>query len=65
MYVWPKPRDLFKLRAGAHKLTLRMSPKIREFHHKIGAIWITNDPSFRPPGWDPQADLRKARIQRR
>ena len=65
MYVWPKPRDFFKLAAGQHKLTLRMSPKMKEFHHKIGKVWITNDPSFRPPGWDPQADFKKAKIVRK
>ena len=65
MYVWPKPRDLFRLSAGKHKLTLRMSPKMREFHHKIGTVWITNDPPFRPPGWDPQADFKKAKLKRR
>jgi len=65
MYVWPKARDFFRLSAGRHKLTLRMNPVIKEFHHKIGKVWITNDPSFRPPGWDPQADFKKAKLKRR
>ena len=65
LYVWPEPRDLFHLAAGRHGLTLRMSPGMKEFHHKIGRLWVTNDPSFRPPGWDPQADLNKARIARK
>ena len=65
MYTWPKRRDLFRLSAGRHGLTVRMSPRMKEFHHKIGRVWITNDLSFRPPGWDPQADFRKARTTRR
>ena len=65
MYVWPRPRDLFRLAAGTHRLTLRLSPRMREFHHKIGRLWVTNDPSFRPPGWDPQADFRKSAAPRK
>ena len=42
-----------------------LSPEMKEFHHKLAGLWITNDPSFRPAGYDPQADLTKASIKRR
>jgi hypothetical protein len=61
----PAPLDLLKLSAGAHRLTVGMSAKAKEPRHKIAFIWITNDLSFRPSGWDPQADFTKERIERK
>lgn len=63
MYTWPRTQDEFRLSAGKHKLTISLTPKMREFPHKISELWVTNDPSWRPPGWDPQADFTKSRVR--
>jgi hypothetical protein len=65
MYAYPTLLDTFKLAAGPHRLTFQMTAKMKEYHHKIAFVWITNDPSFRPPGWDPQADFTKSKVARK
>ena len=65
MYVWPRPLDVFRLTAGKHKLALRLVPGIREFSHKISEVWVTNDTSWRPPGWDPQANFTKSQVRQK
>jgi hypothetical protein len=64
IYTWPKAHDLLKLSAGKHQLTIKLPCQAAEFPHKIARVWITNDQWFRPPGWDAQADIRKARTKR-
>ena len=65
MYVWPRPHDLYSLSAGEHTLTLKMNPEMDELSHKIAAVWVTNDQSFRPVGYDPQANFTKKYLQRK
>jgi len=53
-------KDLFELPAGKRTLTLMLDPTIEGGNvHAIGKVWITNDPSFRAPGFDPRADFGK------
>ncbi|MGH7145641.1 MAG: hypothetical protein ACREJ2_16135 [Planctomycetota bacterium] len=49
------------LLAGDHVLRLGLSNRgpALDDSMAIGTIWITNDPSFHPPGYDPRADFKK------
>jgi len=50
----------FELKAGKHTLTLMLDPTIEKGNvHAIGKVWITNDPSWRAPGFNPRADFGK------
>lgn len=53
-------RDSFKLAEGKHTLTLGLDASIPNGQvHAFGQVWISNDPSFRPPGYNPRADFGK------
>lgn len=53
-------KDLFALAKGKHTLTLLLDATLPGGRvHSIGKVWVTNDPSFRPEGFDPRADFGK------
>ncbi|MCZ7649590.1 MAG: hypothetical protein M5U26_30740 [Planctomycetota bacterium] len=53
-------QDVFELSAGKHTLKLSFDPTIEKGQvHALEQVWIVNDPSFRPPGYDPRADFGK------
>lgn len=53
-------KDRFALSKGTHKLTLYLDPSVENGEvHAVSRIWVTNDPSFRPKGYDPRADFAK------
>ncbi len=51
--------DVFTLEPGSHTITITLDPKLDKKQHAIGAIWATNDHSWRPKGYAPQANFLK------
>ncbi|MEX0745275.1 MAG: hypothetical protein WD118_06700 [Phycisphaeraceae bacterium] len=53
-------RDIFNLEQGWREITFLLDPAIGDgVVHAIANVWLTNDPSWRPPGFDPRADFQK------
>ena len=51
-------RDAFELDAGAATLTLSLNaPEQEHLRHAVGRVWLTNDPAWRPPGFDPRPNF--------
>lgn len=58
--LWLNDANEFTLAAGDHLLTLELDEKLPSNEcHAIQTVWIANDPSFRPPGFNPRADFEK------
>ncbi len=48
-----------KTKCGRHVLTLALDPKLGALQHAIGTLVVSNDHSFRPAGFSPQANWAK------
>ena len=56
---WGGPRDALTLRAGAHTLSVAFEPTHAPTGPRLSAVYLSNDPSYRAPGFDPRVDFRK------
>jgi hypothetical protein len=52
-------KDVFVLKPGKHTISITLDPKVGDLQHAFGKLWITNDHSFRPEGYDPRANFLK------
>jgi hypothetical protein len=60
--VTPDYQQIFDLSAGRHELTIWLDPAQPGGNvHAVGQVWVTNDPSWRPEGFDPRANFAKRR----
>jgi len=53
-------KDVFDLAPGRHTVTFTLDPKLDAEKHKLMELTASNDHSFRPEGYDPRADFKKA-----
>ncbi|MBA2481932.1 MAG: fibronectin type III domain-containing protein [Planctomycetes bacterium] len=63
-YVWTDKivadgTDVFHFAPGRHVITLALDPKLGALQHAIGTLVVSNDHSFRPAGYSPQANWAK------
>ena len=56
---WAGPFDSLSLKAGAHTLSVAFEPTHAPSGPRLSAVYLSNDPSYRPPGFDPRVDFRK------
>jgi len=47
------------LNAGPHTLSVAFEPTHAPNGPRLSAVFLSNDPSYRPPGYDPRVDFRK------
>jgi hypothetical protein len=58
---WGLTEDVLRLPAGEHTLRVAFDPSLKQEGHWLEKLFLTNDFSFRPEGWDPRADFAKRR----
>jgi hypothetical protein len=58
---WGLTDDVLRLQAGGHTLRIAFDPSLKQEGHWLEKLFLTNDFSFRPEGWDPRADFAKRR----
>lgn len=56
---WAGPFDYVALARGQHTLSVGFDPKHSPNGPRLSAVFLSNDPSYRPPGFDPRVDFRK------
>ena len=56
---WAGPFDALTLLAGRHSLSIAFEPTHSPLGPRLSAVFLSNDPSYRPPGFDPRVDFRK------
>ena len=56
---WGGPVDHVKLTAGAHALIVAFDPTHAPRGPRLAAVYLSSDPSYRPPGFDPRIDFVK------
>jgi hypothetical protein len=56
---WAGPFDALTLQAGRHSLSVAFEPTHSPIGPRLSAVFLSNDPSYRPPGFDPRVDFRK------
>lgn len=56
---WAGPADSVDLKAGAHTLAVAFEPTHAPNGPRLAAVYLSNDPSYRPPGFDPRIDFTK------
>ena len=56
---WAGPTDSVTLNAGPHTLSVAFEPTHAPNGPRLSAVFLSNDPSYRPPGYDPRVDFRK------
>jgi hypothetical protein len=53
-------RETLALKKGGHVIRLLLDPAAPGGQvHAVRGIWLSNDPSFRPEGYNPRADFKK------
>ena len=58
-------RETLALRKGRHTLRFMLDPAVPGGRvHAVGKVWLSNDPPFRPEGFNPRADFRKGRFDK-
>ena len=53
-------KDVFTLSKGRHTVTFILDPTLGDGQHAFAEVIASNDHSYRPPGYDPRADFKKA-----
>ena len=56
---WAGPFDSLTLGAGFHTLSVAFEPSHAPNGPRLSAVHLSNDPAYRPPGFDPRVDFRK------
>ena len=56
---WAGPWDSVTLKPGSHTLSVEFEPTHAPNGPRLSAVYLSNDPSYRPPGFDPRVDFRK------
>lgn len=56
---WAGPVDCVSLAAGAHTLGVAFDPTHAPRGPRLAAVYLSSDPSYRPPGYDPRIDFVK------
>jgi len=56
---WAGPFDFLSLGAGSHVLSVAFEPTHAPNGPRLSAVYLSSDPSYRPPGFDPRVDFRK------
>jgi len=56
---WAGPFDSLSLKAGTHTLSVAFEPSHAPNGPRLSALYLSSDPSYRPPGFDPRVDFRK------
>ncbi len=56
---WAGPFDSLRLEAGDHTLTVAFEPTHAPNGPRLATVYLSSDPSYRPPGFDPRVDFRK------
>lgn len=56
---WAGPFDSLTLKSGSHNLSVAFEPTHAPNGPRLSAVYLSSDPSYRPPGFDPRVDFRK------
>ena len=56
---WAGPFDSLTLKSGPHTLSVAFEPTHALSGPRLSAVYLSSDPSYRPPGFDPRVDFRK------
>lgn len=56
---WAGPFDSLTLKSGPRSLSVAFEPTHAPNGPRLSAVYLSNDPSYRPPGFDPRVDFRK------
>ncbi|NUQ61123.1 MAG: fibronectin type III domain-containing protein [Pirellulales bacterium] len=56
---WAGPIDALTLKAGRHSLSVAFEPTHAPRGPRLAAVYLSNAPSYRAPGFDPRVDFRK------
>ncbi|MBI2299382.1 MAG: fibronectin type III domain-containing protein [Armatimonadetes bacterium] len=56
---WAGPIDCVTLPAGEQTLSVGFSPTQAPNGPRLATVWLSSDPSWRPPGFDPRVDFVK------
>jgi len=56
---WAGPFDSVTLTRGEHTLSVAFEPTHAPNGPRLSAVFLSNDPSYRAPGFDPRVDFRK------
>jgi len=56
---WAGPFDCLTLKSGSHTLSVAFEPTHAPNGPRLSAVYLSSDPSYRPPGFDPRVDFRK------
>lgn len=56
---WAGPFDSLDLAAGAHTLAVAFEPTHAPNGPRLATVYLSSDPSYRPPGFDPRVDFSK------
>jgi len=56
---WAGPKDALTLSAGPHTLSVAFEGTHAPNGPRLSAVYLSNDPSYRAPGFDPRVDFRK------
>lgn len=56
---WAGPCDALTLKPGLHTLSVALEPTHAPNGPRLSAVYLSNDPAYRPPGFDPRVDFRK------
>jgi hypothetical protein len=56
---WAGPFESLSLKPGSHALSVTFEPNHASNGPRLGAVYLSTDPSYRPPGFDPRVDFRK------
>ncbi|MCC7491264.1 MAG: fibronectin type III domain-containing protein [Fimbriimonadaceae bacterium] len=56
---WAGPTDYLDLSAGTQRVGVEFEPTQSPRGPRLATVWLSSDPSFRPPGYDPRIDFVK------
>ena len=56
---WAGPFDALTLKSGPRTLAVAFESTHAPNGPRLSAVYLSNDPSYRPPGFDPRVDFRK------
>ncbi len=56
---WAGPFDSLTFKSGPHTLSVAFEPTHAPNGPRLSAVYLSSDPSYRPPGFDPRVDFRK------